>query len=257
MAEIYLKVPEAWPDFQVTSYKRKTGTHAKGFAFDIAISGNWDKGPGSTYWYYYFETIFMLWAAQRRGRVWLAAPPFCSHYHIDTEPNQAYMGLEWTYPRKQPNGKTECVYNNHIEQMKVSDAQGVFANAVDYNSWFRMVREAAEPFVKSWANEKLRIGSLFTKNSKWIGVSSNGLIPERDLQAKLINTFGDGGTWQYVADNVSQLLSYQNADDLAENFWEHPAVLIGGALLVFGALYYAAKQNQQPESAAPTKLITP
>lgn len=242
MAELYLKVPAAWPDFAVTSYGRAEGSHANGTAIDIAISGPWDKSPGSKYWFFYFQTIFMMWQAQRLGDVRCAAPPFCPHFHIDVNPKINVMGLEWVYPRKGKDGKTYCKYANHIQQPKVDEQGNIFSNVVEYNKWFRTIREVSEPFANSWSNWVLEIDMKITRNSKYIQVSNNRLISERDLQNKLLQTFGDGSTSQYILDNTAQIFSYINQDQAKEDIFSSPWFQMLAAGGVAWAFYQLAKE---------------
>ena len=88
MAQIKIRVPDAWPDFAVTSHHRPEdmGSHSqRGGAIDIQPiwPGSWE--PSSPVWFYYYQTFMLLIAAQRHGMLRIAVPPDCPHFHISTK----------------------------------------------------------------------------------------------------------------------------------------------------------------------------
>lgn len=237
MAQLFVTVPENWPDLVVTSYHRNDGgSHSTYSAIDVAISGISDKSPGSAYWYYYIQTLIWMWAAQRRGTVRFAVPPTCAHYHIEDKANVHRIGYEFiTY--SQAKG---C----HV--VKDSDVKNYSGDQV--GKLIENIRKssAMQSYLASFLNFYREIGTTLSPHPKYLQVKSNRLISESDLQQKLVNVFGDGSYATRIADKAARLIGYVNSDEVP-----NPLMLFGlagGAYL----LYQIAKEARYWHANKPT-----
>jgi hypothetical protein len=230
MAKIFISVPSDWPDFVVTSYYRPKGSHSNYKTFDIAIQGTFDRSPGSIYWFYYFQTAFLLWAAQRQGKVNLAAPPDCPHFHLENDPAFSRMGIEWI---KYSKGQCNFITSTSVNRL----------NYLENLNFFKRVRyDLGKNYFDTFRNWAREIEYKFTSNEKYITVNANGVIGEADLQKKLIDLFGNGSMASTIADNAAQIIGYTNAEAAADDITASPWFLlaVGGSLL--GAAYLIAKE---------------
>jgi len=209
MAQIKIKVPAYWPDFVVTSYFRDpkqghTGAHTKHRALDIApVWPSGDRGKKSPFWFYLYQTANLLWAAQRHGVIYLAAPPNCPHIHIDTITGVSRMGIEYSAPA---NGK--CQYVTHWSVNKLDYLQNV-------QFMHKVKNDIGDGYWSGIWQEWNRIKYGFSRGEKFITVYNNQAIGEADLQAKLDSVFGDGSLSQSIADNAAQIINYTNSTEAA------------------------------------------
>lgn len=233
MAQIKIRVPRDWPDFTVTSYYRPgdKGSHGQFRAIDIAPVWSGSKDKKSPFWFYLYQTANLLWAAQRHGVIYLAAPPNCPHIHIDTIKGVSRMGIEYSAP---VNGN--CKYVTHWSVNKIDYLQSV--------QFMHKVRDdIGEGYWSGIWQEWTRIKYGFSRGEKYITVKNNGAIGEADLQAKLDSVFGDGSKWQTIADNAAQLIDFTNGEELKDKVIEKGAgFVIGIAALAF--LYFYLKDNK-------------
>lgn len=204
MAIIKIRVPDYWPEFAVTSYYRSgdSGAHSKHRAIDITPVWSGSKDNSSPFWFIYFETANLLWAAMRYGRVYISQPPYCPHFHIDVDPSAAIAGVEQTLPQ---NGN--CVFNRLL-------LTGNRANYSDMQSFFQRVGQLSTAYRSTWAKirDQYRYGTH--GNEKYITVRNSGLIGEADLQSKLDAVFGDGSATQAIADQAAKIAGYMTGDDI-------------------------------------------
>lgn len=230
MATLFISVPKDWPDFVVTSYYRKQGSHSTYKAFDIAIKGNFDRSPGSIYWFYYFQTAFLLWAAQRQGKVNIAAPPDCPHFHLENDPSFSRMGIEWI-----KYSKGNCNYLHSVSVNRLSYSENL-------NFFKRVRKDLGKDYYDTWKNWAREIEYKLTSNAKYITVNANGIIGEADLQNKLLEMFGNGSAASAIADNAAQIIGYTNAKAAADDIKASPwfLLVVGGSLL--GAAYLISKE---------------
>lgn len=237
MAQIYITVPDYWPDFVVTSYERNDGgSHSTHTAIDIAITGIADKSPGSKYWYYYIQTVIWLWAAQRRGVVRFAAPPKCPHFHIEDTDKKFEVGFEFiSY-----NAQLGCHMgkDSYVKSWPANQVGQLISN----------MRKSSimQAYIASFLNFYREIGVTLSSHPRYLQVKSNGAIGERDLQNKLVNIFGDGTVSQRIKDKAARLVGYMNADEAPDLLmW---AGMAGGAYL----LYQIAKEARYWHANKPT-----
>lgn len=231
MAQIKIRVPDAWPDFFVTSYYRPgdKGSHGQYRAIDIAPVWQGSKDRKSPFWFYLYQTANLLWAAQRHGVIYLAAPPNCPHIHIDTRQDVARMGIEYSAP---VNGKCQYVTHWSVDKLKY------FQNL----EFQRKVRDdIGKDYWSSIWQEWERIKYGFSIGKKYITVHNNGAIGEADLQAKLDSVFGNGSLSQQIADNAAQVIGYTNSSAAASDL-AGPGIL---AALAIGA-FFLLRENSTP-----------
>lgn len=233
MAEIKILVPEYWPEFAVTSYFRQgdKGAHGKHRAIDITPIWSGSKDNASPFWFIYFQTANLLWAAMRYGKVYISQPPLCPHIHIDVDQSVSIMGVEQTLP---VNGK--CKFNRLLLAVDKND---VFANI----KFGHRVRELSEAFQSDWSELKEHYRYKFTKNSKFITVHGGKEIDDVTLQKKLTSVFGDGSFSQKIWDVAAQLAGLQSADDAPK-----PGGFAILAAIGFGA--YLLMQDQSSDRQA-------
>jgi hypothetical protein len=208
MAQIKIRVPEYWPDFLVTSYYRPgdSGSHGKYRAIDIAPLWSGSRDRKSAFWFYLYQTANLLWAAQRHGVIYLAAPPNCPHIHIDTLRGVSRMGIEYSAP---VNGDCKYVTSWSVDRLKY------FENL----EFMRKVRDdIGKDYWSSIWHEWNRIKYGFSRGTKYITVHNNNAIGEEDLQSKLDSVFGDGSMSQTIVDNAAQIIGYTNATEAASGF---------------------------------------
>lgn len=205
MAQIKVKVPEHWPDFAVTSHHRpgSKGQHKEKFgAIDIApIWPESDKSKTSKYWFYYYQTFNLLVAAIRQGKVRMAAPPQCPHYHIDTRLIEPQFGVEWVVP---VNGI--CTYKAHWELKR--------NNFLDLEEGMRKIRVVLG---KNYWNNIWNIWESvkydFTLPGKYITVFGGREIDDANLQIILDNVFGDGEHMSYILDEAAKMIGFTNSTE--------------------------------------------
>lgn len=247
MAKIFVKVPAHWPDLKVSSYIRDKGSHSTGAAIDLAFaqtSPPLDRSPGGNFWFYYFQTAHLLWAAQRSGVVNIARPPDCPHFHCELNPKLHRMGIEDT---RYINA--DCVYIGMLAKFDMPAIAEVSADLVKESVAFvRKVHAAGGDYVGGFNNYMRQLALTLEKPQKYISVDPNGKISESDLQRRLIVQFGDDSTSQAVADNVSHMIGYVSAEDAEQNIladlFSNPWVIAGSLSVVAYFAYQAAKERR-------------
>lgn len=229
MAKIKISVPDYWPEFAVTSYYRPgdKGAHGKHRAIDIAPIWSGSKDNDSAFWFIYFETANLLWAAMRVGRVYISQPPLCPHFHIDIDLSVAIAGVEQTVPQ---NGK--CVFNRLL-------LSGNRANYSEFQAFASRVGQLSAAYRTTWAKIRDQYQYGTGSDKKYITVRNSGLISEADLQAKLDTVFGDGSAMQAIADQAAKIAGYMTADDLKGGF---------AIAAILGAALYFLTQDKTPYS---------
>jgi len=212
MAKIFVQVPEHWPDLHVTSYARNKGSHANFNAIDIALP-KMDRAPCGEFWFYYFTTAFLLWQAQRQGRVYIAAPPECPHFHIERGAREITQGVELTTVKR-----SKCEFQKMLllNTRKVG-ALNLGTDIENAKTFTKGVYDLAKPYLLSMTNLKNFFLYEMKGKNKYITVHGAGWISENDLQARLQTTFGDDSWTGEAFDTASQLIGYVNADDAKEN----------------------------------------
>lgn len=239
MALIKIKVPDYWPDFVVTSYYRPgdPGAHGKYRAIDISPRWSGPRDPKSPYWFIYFQTAFLLWGAQRHGKIYIAQPPYCPHIHIDTIEGVSRMGVEFTKPDAAGNCRvlTDSAGNALIYSV---DRLSIIENTQFMK---HIENDVGKPYLLNWAQVYQDYKYKFSSNVKYITVLNNGQIGESDLQTKLDSIFGDGSTSQWFLDNVAQLANYTNAGEAGK------AIGGLGLLGVFALAAYFLMQHNSPD----------
>lgn len=226
MATIKIRVPGYWPEFAVTSYFRQGDKGAHGEHRAIDITPIWpfvDKDNDSPFWFIYFETANLLWAAMRYGRVYISQPPFCPHFHIDVDPTVAIAGVEQTL---RVNGK--CQFNRLL-------LSGNRADYSNFQNFAKRVGELSGAFRSTWAKIRDQYKYGTHGNEKYITVRNNGLIGEADLQSKLDAVFGDGSATQAIADQAAKIAGYMTGDDLKGG--------LAMAAIIGAGLYFLAKDE--------------
>ena len=225
MATIKIRVPDYWPEFAVTSYFRQgdKGAHGKYRAIDIAPVWSGSKDNSSPFWFIYFETANLLWAAMRYGRVYIAQPPNCPHIHIDVDSSTATAGIEQTLP---VNGK--CQFNPLL-------LSGNLADYSNFQNFAKRFGELSGAFRSTWAEIRDQYKYGTHGNEKYITVRNSGLIGEQDLQSKLDAVFGDGSGTQAIADQAAKIAGYMTGSDLTGG--------LAIAAILGAALFFLAKDE--------------
>jgi len=225
MAQIRILVPDYWPEFAVTSYYRPEdkGAHGKHRAIDIWPIWSGSKDNDSPFWFIYFETANLLWAAMRYGKVYISQPPFCPHFHIDVDHSVAIAGVEQTLPK---NGK--CVFNRLL-------LTGNRANYSDFQSFVSRVGQLSSAYRTTWANIRDQYKYGTKSDEKYITVHGGKHISDAELQTKLDAVFGDGSATQAIADQAAKIAGYMTGDDLKGG--------LAMAAIIGAGLYFLAKDE--------------
>ena len=209
MAIIKIKVPAHWPNFVVTSHHRPKdkGQHKIKFGA-IDIAPQWDpldRKKDSKYWFYYYQTFNLLVASMRQGKVRMAAPPECPHYHIDTRLIEPMFGVEWVVPVK-----GVCKYKAHWELHRNKFSE--------FEEGMRKIRVVLGK--NYWSNiwniwESVKYD--FTLPGKYITVYGENEIDDDNLQKILDNVFGNGEHMAYILDEASKMIGFTNSTDAKEH----------------------------------------
>jgi len=226
MASIKILVPDYWPEFAVTSYYRPgdKGAHGKHRAIDITpIWPFVDKDNDSPFWFIYFETANLLWAAMRYGRVYISQPPLCPHFHIDVDPTVAIAGVEQTL---KVNGK--CKFNRLL-------LSGNRANYSDFQQFVTRVGQLSKAYRTTWANIRDQYKYGTKSDEKYITVHGGKHISDAELQTKLDAVFGDGSGTQAIADQAAKIAGYMTGSDLTGG--------LAIAAILGAALFFLAKDE--------------
>lgn len=240
-AELPFVVPAYFPDLQVTSYKRASGSHGNYKAVDLALLSNLSRERGSLYWFYYFSIIEILWRWQRRGILRVAEAPNCPHYHLELSTDENLAGVEIIAAVKLPNGKYDCQYVSHFNVKNTS--------GVEKWAWIDTFREH---YVAPWVPGTAATVFESIKNApsagkyKKIKVFTNNYIGVEDLQNKINAMFGTGSVTGLFADTVSQWVGYENLDDLKTKLPDKLSLLWFGLFL--GGAYYVAREMRYWEN---------
>jgi len=115
------------PTLTATSYKRGSGSHATGNAIDLAIAGFGDKifASEADRHDYYFSVYFDLIDRLDHGRIRVALPPDCLHFHIDT--TSPVTGTAGGYERLRNEGG-RCI----LQEYRDYDLPGIKAFVADW-----------------------------------------------------------------------------------------------------------------------------
>lgn len=227
MAYFPIPVPQWWPDFKVTSYKRGSGSHATGYAVDITLDWSGDRSEKSSYWYYYFQTISWLWIRQRRGECRFAVPPNCPHYHLYSNAKLSY-GYELITPVK-VNGKWDCqlLRPEHLQKWSPQDFQK------KYNEFIS--NPVISKYVHTWKNTQHIFFQATSKDEKRIYVNPNAQIDDKTLQSIIDSMY----TEQYdtmIYDAIAREAGWDNYDD-AKNAASSALKIAKYAFFAFVGLY--------------------
>lgn len=225
MAVFPVQFPEDWPDFVVTSHIREKGSHKTGLAIDITpIWPSGDYSPSSKFWFYYFQTYFVLWSLQNTGLTLLSVPPTCPHLHIEYRTDFNRVGLEWINKVK---GNCVPYYRKTISKMDLIDS-----------AKFRMFVESIvgsgggkQKYLGAWQNQIEGIKKKFDYSKRTVSIFSNiPSLPDTALQ-NIIDAMYGGTPSEKFINALSQIVTGHGWQDL-----KNKANETGGEVLLFATL---------------------
>lgn len=123
------------------------------------------------------------------------------------------MGIEDT---RYING--DCVFIGLLAKFDMPKLSAVNSDTISASIAFvKKVHAAGGNYVSGLNNFFRELELSMKAATKYISVYPNGKITERDLQARLIQQFGDDSTAQAAADNVAHMIGYTSAVDAKDN----------------------------------------
>ena len=252
MAFLPIEFPDDWPDFVVTSHKRPTGSHALGNAIDITpIWPADDMGPGSKFWYYYFHTFFVLWAAQSKGITRLAVPPTCPHYHIVLKPSVNVVGLEWMERiTDKKTGEKHCHTYYHRDVSKYDAMKSIEFHNFIMNEVSTGNKKGK--YYGNWRSVWADLGHKFDFSKKKVEVIPNQDSLSDEYLQQLLNVMYGESTITRVLDQLTHIvtgLTLEEAKAKAKS-----DALLWGSLAVLGLFLYKEISKEPPARSARSQI---